>query len=126
MELPTFSHTPAPAERLEPAYATGVTVSAPRSAPCSAPRTHRFAPILQFVTPVDPYVERELRALGYASHEQRRSTDEVCYALHLRASSLGYDATIAVQEVTSRAMPSFAGQTVITPLLLLDLQPSGH
>ena len=116
MELPTFPYPPT--EGLETAYRSGV--------PVCTPRTRRLAPVLQFVTPVDPYAERLLRSVAASGHAEGRSLEEVCYALHVRAAALGYGATLAVQEVSSRAMPSYPGQTVVTPLLLLDLQPVGH
>lgn len=48
---------------------------------------------------------------------------DICADLYGFARTSGFDATIGVQEVYSTSMPSFAGQTVISALLMVDLRP---
>lgn len=84
--------------------------------------THRLAPLLHFITQVDDVTRGDLSALAERAHTLRKPLDEVCYALTARALAHGYSATIAVQEVASTAMPSYPGEQVVTPLLMLDLR----
>jgi hypothetical protein len=87
------------------------------------PPTRRFAPVLHFLTPVDDACAEQLLGLAGESHARQRTLEQLCYDLTARALALGYAATIAMQEVASRAMPSFPGEEVVTPVLLLDLRP---
>lgn len=86
------------------------------------PPTRRFAPVLHFLTPVDEVCAEQLRVLASDSHSRGRTLEQLCYDLTARALALGYSATIAMQEVASRAMPSFPGEQVVTPVLLIDLR----
>lgn len=94
----------------------------PRPLPADLPE-RRLAPVLHFVSSADEAVEQELRDLAARVHRQGQAVEQVCYHLTARALALGYTATIAMQEVSSRALPSFPGQEVIAPILLLDLRP---
>jgi hypothetical protein len=83
----------------------------------------RLAPALHFITDVDVKTAYELRELAVTSHHKGGSLEQVCYHLTARSLALGYAASIAMQEVASRTMPSFPGEEVIAPILLLDLRP---
>jgi len=87
------------------------------------PPTRRFAPVLHVLTDVDEETIAQLREIAAAGHRRRRTLEELCYELTARSLALGYATTIAMQEIASRAMPSFPGEKVVTPVLLLDMRP---
>lgn len=87
------------------------------------PPTRRFAPVLQFLTPIDVDTERQLLTISERGHQAGRPLERISYELTARALALGYTATIAMQEIASRTMPSFPGEEVVMPLLLIDLRP---
>jgi|GEM_PF-6828914 len=90
----------------------------------SAPRavTRRFPPVLQVLTRTAPYVEQQLSAFATQSFQQGKTVAKICQDLTTYSRSLGYDATIGVQEVYSSDLPSFKDQTVMTALLMIDLR----
>ena len=93
-----------------------------RRAGSPTPVLRRFPPVLQFLTthPVD--VETQLRAVSLEGYRKGLSLEDICSEIYNSAFSLGYEATIGVQEVYTSSMPSFPGQTVMSALLLIDLR----
>lgn len=87
------------------------------------PVARRFSPVIQVLTVDDPSAENQLAARANESYREGKVLQDICNDVHKLARSLGYDATIGVQEVYSTSMPSFPGQTVISALLMLDLRP---
>ncbi len=87
------------------------------------PVARRFPPVIQVLTVDDPSAERQLSECANESYRTGKALRDICTDVHRLARSLGYDATIGVQEVYSTSMPSFPGQTVISALLMLDLRP---
>ena len=83
----------------------------------------RFPPALQILVPVSLEVQQKLQQTVLKHFQQGKTLDVICWELYNTALALGYHATIGVQEVSSNSMPSFAGQTVLSALLLVDLQP---
>ena len=101
--------------------------------PRPVPVARRYPPVVQVLTPMDASVEHQLSAFALQSYKQGKALKEICRDLYHYAHSLGYEATIGVQEVYSASMPSFPGQTVISALLMVDVRPlwvqdgdSGH
>ena len=86
------------------------------------PLLRRFPPVLQFLTTHSPDVEARLRGLCLDAYRRGKSLEDICSEIYNFAFSLGYEATIGVQEVYSSSMPSFPQQTVMSALLLIDLQ----
>ena len=94
-----------------------------RNAPAFSNATvRRIAPSLLFLRPADSFLESQLREAGSAAHEAGLPIDEVCAAVYHAGISCGYRVTLAVQEVFSNNMPSFPGQTVMTALIMVDLE----
>ncbi len=91
-----------------------------RSAP--TPVLRRFPPVLQFLTTQPPDVEVQLRAISLEAFRRGKRLEDICSDIYDFALSLGYRATIGVQEVYSSSMPSYPGQTVMSGMLLIDLQ----
>ena len=87
------------------------------------PVARRFPPVIQVLTVDDPSAEQQLSGCATESYRAGKALRDICTDVHRLARSLGYDATIGVQEVYSTSMPSFPGQTVISALLMLDLRP---
>ena len=87
------------------------------------PVARRFPPVIQVLTVDDPSAELQLATCATDSYREGKALRDICTDVHRHARSLGYDATIAVQEVHSTSVPSFPGQTVISALLMLDLRP---
>ena len=94
-----------------------------REGPRPVPVARRYPPVIQVLTAMDPAVEQQLSALAKQSYKQGKALKEICRDLYHFAHSLGYEATIGVQEVYSASMPSFPGQTVISALLMVDVRP---
>ncbi len=103
----------APRASASPAFRQG--------APWMAPVTHRFPPVLQVLTRTAPHIEQQLAAIATQAHQQGKTLAEICREIYYYARSLGYHATIGMQEVYSSNMPSFPDQTVISALLMVDL-----
>ena len=107
-----------------------LSLPAARSADTSADSTtgqvhiRRFPPVLQFLTEPGETVERDLRAVCLRAFRGRKSIEQICAAVYHRALTLGFTATIGLQEVYSTSMPSFSGETVWSVLLLIDMQPA--
>lgn len=87
------------------------------------PVVRRFAPVIQMLTVEDAGIELQLTECARAAYRDGKALQEICTDVYARAHALGYEATIAVQEIYSTSMPSFPGQTVISALLMLDLRP---
>ena len=83
----------------------------------------RLPPVLQFVVPVSSEVKMALHQVAQEQFAQGKSLDVICWEVYNCALSYGYYATIGVQEISSRNMPSFPGETVVASLLLVDLRP---
>jgi hypothetical protein len=86
------------------------------------PVLRRFPPVLQFLTTHSPDVEAQLRAVSLDAYRRGKSLEEICNEIYNFAFSLGYEATIGVQEVYSKSMPSFPQQTIMSALLLVDMR----
>lgn len=97
--------------------------SADREGPRPVPVARRYPPVVQVLTPADPSVEQQLSAFARQSYKQGKALKDICRDLYHFAHSLGFEATIGVQEVYSASMPSFPGQTVISALLMIDVRP---
>ncbi len=91
-----------------------------RSVPRAA--TRRFPPVIQVVTQTAPYVEQQLSANAIEAFHRGLTVQQICAELKVLARSLGYEATIGVQEVYSSEMPSFPDQTIISALLIVDMR----
>ena len=87
------------------------------------PVARRFPPVLQILTVNDPDAEHQLTARAHDSYREGKALRDICADVHDLARTIGYEASIGVQEVFSTTMPSFPGQTVISALLMLDLRP---
>ncbi|MFT5515251.1 MAG: hypothetical protein ACI80V_001373 [Rhodothermales bacterium] len=94
-----------------------------REGPRPVPVARRYPPVIQLLTAADPAVENQLAAFAKQSYKQGNTLKEICRDLYHFAHSLGFEATIGVQEVYSASMPSFPGQTVISALLMIDIRP---
>lgn len=100
----------------------GHGVSTPRHAsPIAVAR--RFAPVVQVLTTDGKSLEQQLSQMAHRSFAEGKALKDICSDLYSFARTSGFDATIGVQEVYSTSMPSFAGQTVISALLMVDLRP---
>jgi hypothetical protein len=97
--------------------------SGEREDPRPVPVARRYPPVVQLLTQADPSVEQQLSAFAKQSYKQGKTLKEICKDLYHFAHSLGFEATIGVQEVYSASMPSFPGQTVISALLMVDIRP---
>jgi len=86
------------------------------------PVLRRFPPVLQFLTSHGPDVEAQLRAVSLDAFRRGKNLEAICNEIYNFAFSLGYEATIGVQEVYSSSMPSFPQQTVMSALLLVDMR----
>lgn len=82
----------------------------------------RFPPVLQFLTRPDALVEQQMETIALQAHRKGMSLKQICQEVYYYARSVGYEATLGVQEVYSGEMPSFPGQTVMSALLLVDLK----
>ena len=91
--------------------------------PRPVPVARRYPPVVQVLTAMDPAIEQQLSAFARQSYKQGKPLKDICRDLYHFAHSLGYEATIGVQEVYSASMPSFPGQTVISALLMIDVRP---
>ena len=89
------------------------------------PAARRFPPVLQILTRTADYIEKQLSAIAMQAFKQGKTIEHICSDLYHYAQTLGFTATIGVQEVYSSNMPSFPGQTVISALLMVDLKPIG-
>lgn len=104
----------------------------PRATVGASPRplVRRFPPVLQFLTQVDPLVEQQMHTIVVQAHRKGMTLNQICEEVYYHARSLGYEATLGIQEVYSAGMPSFPNQTVMSALLLVDLQriqaPEGY
>ncbi len=94
-----------------------------KEGPRPVPVARRYPPMVQVLTSSDPTIENQLSAFARQSYKQGNPLKEICRDLYHFAHSLGYEATIGVQEVYSASMPSFPGQTVISALLMVDIRP---
>lgn len=94
-----------------------------REGPRPVPVARRYPPVVQLLTQADPSVEYQLSAFAKQSYKQGKPLKDICRDLYHFAHSLGFEATIGVQEVYSASMPSFPGQTVISALLMIDIRP---
>ncbi|MBO6575708.1 MAG: hypothetical protein JJ896_11960 [Rhodothermales bacterium] len=91
--------------------------------PRPVPVARRYPPVIQVLTPTDAAIEQQLSAFARQSYKQGKPLKDICRDLYHFAHSLGFEATIGVQEVYSASMPSFPGQTVISALLMVDIRP---
>ncbi|HEX7072104.1 MAG TPA: hypothetical protein VF190_14925 [Rhodothermales bacterium] len=82
----------------------------------------RFPPVLQFLTRSSPHVEREIRARTLEAFRRGKSIEQICSDIYRTALECSFYATIGVQEVSSRSMPSFPEETVVSALLMIDLR----
>ena len=85
-------------------------------------KIRRFPPMVQFLTRSSPHVEREIRANALEIFRRGGRLEQVCAAVYRTAKENRFNATIGVQEISSASMPSFAGETVLAALLIVDLQ----
>lgn len=81
-----------------------------------------FPPVVQILTPVDPALENKVEELVWKGHRSGRDLEEICGAVHTLLRRLDINPAISVQEVYTSNMPSFAGETISTALILVDLR----
>ena len=84
-------------------------------------QVRRFPPVLQFLTRSSPHIEREIRARSLECFRRGWRIEQICAEIHRAALENSFHATIGVQEVSSRSMPSFPDQTVLSALLIVDM-----
>ena len=87
------------------------------------PVLRRFPPMLQFLTSNSAPVEKQLESIAVQAFRNGSDLEEICSEIYNFAMSLGFKATIGMQEVYCSDMPSFPNQTLMTALLMIDLQP---
>ena len=87
------------------------------------PVLRRFPPMLQFLTINQAAVEKQLESVAVQAFRNGSDLDDICSEIYNFAMSLGFKATIGMQEVYCSEMPSFPNQTLMTALLMIDLQP---
>ncbi|NND72319.1 MAG: hypothetical protein HKN43_12165 [Rhodothermales bacterium] len=87
------------------------------------PVLRRFPPMLQFLTINSTPVDKQLEGIAVQAFRNGSDLEEICSEIYNFAMSLGYKATIGMQEVYCSDMPSFPNQTLMTALLMIDLQP---
>jgi hypothetical protein len=88
----------------------------------SPPSERRFPPVVQVLTLTAPHIQERLQDIAMIGYRSGLDSEEICEELHTYARALGYDVTIGVQEVRTDEMPSFRGETVLSTLMLVDLQ----
>jgi hypothetical protein len=101
----------------------GISSHSPEPDRAGTPGIRCFPPVIQFLTDVDPDVQRRLQAICTDMQFYEKGLQNVCRELYLCARSEGYELSLAVQQVFSTQMPSFPNQTVQTALLLADAKP---
>ena len=87
------------------------------------PVLRRFPPMLQFLTANTQLVENQLESIAIQAFRNGSDLEDICNEIYNFAISLGFQATIGMQEVYCSEMPSFPDQTLMTALLMVDLQP---
>ncbi len=95
----------------------GVKLSSP------IPVLRRFPPMLQFLTANPPSTDGQLETIALQAFRDGSDLEDICTAIYNFAMTLGFRATIGMQEVYCSEMPSFPNQTLMTALLMIDLQP---
>jgi hypothetical protein len=90
------------------------------------PVLRRFPPMLQFLTSNSAAVENQLESIAIQAFRDGNDLEHICNEIYNFAMSLGFKATIGMQEVYCSEMPSFPNQTLMTALLMVDLQPLSH
>ncbi len=93
----------------------------PPEARMSGVALHRFPPIIQVLTQVSPQIQQRLQAIGTQAFQQGKNLEQICQDIYNFVNTLGYEATLGVQEVYSASMPSFPGQTVTSALIMMDI-----
>jgi hypothetical protein len=96
------------------------TLAVPASFDATAAH-HRLQPVIQYVSNVDLSVQYRLSNAAQIAHAEGRNVYEICSSIKSVALSLGFNPIIRVQGVESEDMPSFPGRTIITALILIDL-----
>jgi hypothetical protein len=87
------------------------------------PVLRRFPPMLQFLTINSAAVDKQLEGIAVQAFRNGCDLEEICSEIYNFSMSLGFKATIGMQEVYCSDMPSFPNQTLMTALLMIDLQP---
>lgn len=95
----------------------------PQSPFLQDPPSRRLAPMLHILTPVDDETAQQLWEVARTNHRAGQPSDQTADDLTARALAMGYTATIEVREVASRELPSFPGEEVVAPVVLIDLRP---
>lgn len=83
----------------------------------------RFPPVVQVLNMTVPHIQERLQDIATIGFRRGLDSEAICSELYGYARTLDYDATIGVQEVCTDQMPSFAGRTVASALMLVDLHP---
>lgn len=101
----------------------GIRSHSPESGRVGTPGIRCFPPVIQFLTDLEPDLQRRLQAICTDMQFHEKGLQDVCRELYLCARTEGYELSLAVQQVFSTQMPSFPNQTVQTALLLADATP---
>jgi hypothetical protein len=80
-------------------------------------------PLVQVISQSPARAEEALQLVCRWAHQKGYSVPDTCKEVHKRARELGYEAVLNVQEIASSTMPSFPDRTVMSALILVDLQP---
>lgn len=88
------------------------------------PDVHRFPPTVQVLNMTTPHIQERMQDIAMIGFRRGLKSDAICVELHTYARTFDYEATIAVQEVKTREMPSFPGSTVVSAIMLVDLRPA--
>lgn len=89
----------------------------------SARPTHRFAPVVQVLNPVLPHIEVRIQQIATMGFRRGLDNEAICEELSRYARTFDDEATVGFQQVTSDEMPSFRGGTVVSGLIIVDLNP---